>query len=107
MHDSFVVAAQVAKSLASELVSRRLVACVNTVLGVESTYWWGGKVQTDQELLLIMKTTSATMPRLITAVQELHPYDVPEVIALPVVAGSDPYLQWVRTNVHHSPPVAP
>ncbi len=88
-----------AARLAKELVGRRLAACVNIVPGVRSFYWWDGCVQEDGELLLVMKTRVEVLPELEAAVRELHPYDVPEFVVLPIVAGSAAYLRWIDDNV--------
>ena len=96
---------EVARRLAALLVQeRRLAACVNIVPGVTSVYEWEGAVQQDAETLLIIKTRTAAVAELAAAVRESHPYDCPEVVALPVHGGSEPYLQWVRDAV---PPKQP
>ena len=89
----------VATRLAKTLVSRHLIACANIVPGVASFFWWDGKVDRSREVLLLLKTTTAGEARLRHAVRLLHPYDVPEVIALPIVAGHQPYLRWVMSSV--------
>jgi len=88
-----------ARRLATALVRRRLAACVNLVPAVESVFWWQGKLDRCREILLLIKTTAATFPRLSRAVAELHPYEVPEVIALPLAAGSASYLKWIRSSL--------
>ena len=85
----------VARRLARRLVADRVAACVNLVPSVESTFRWQGKIERCRETLLIIKTTAAGFERLRRAILRLHPYDVPEIIALPVVAGHPPYLRWV------------
>ena len=77
------------------LVAEHLAACVNMISGVRSCFIWEGRSQTANECLLICKTTRDTLERLVTRVKELHSYTVPEVIALPVVAGLPAYLAWV------------
>ena len=89
----------VARRLANALIARRLAACVNTLPGVESIFRWQGRVDRCREVLLIVKTTASAVARLRRIVCALHPYDVPEVMALPVVAGHRPYLQWVAESV--------
>lgn len=89
-------AGEPAASLARSLVESRVVACVNVVPGVRSFYWWDGAVQDDREDLLVCKTTEDRLPALMDRVRELHPYDVPEILALPVEAGHPPYVAWVR-----------
>jgi periplasmic divalent cation tolerance protein len=76
-------------------VERRVAACVNLVPRVRSVYRWKGKVEEAPETLLVVKTAAARLPALLAAVEELHPYEVPEAIALPVEAGLAPYLDWV------------
>ena len=87
----------VARRLANRLVKDRLAACVNVLPGIESTFWWQGKVDRCREVLLVIKTTAGQFPRLTRAVTQLHPYEVPEIIALPLAAGHRPYLAWVRS----------
>ena len=86
---------QTALALARALVEARLAACVNLVPGVRSVYRWQGVVQDDGEILMIAKTRRARLVELQRRVHELHPYDVPEVIALPVGGGSEAYLGWI------------
>jgi len=88
----------VARRLATQLVKRRLAACVNLVPKIESTFRWQGKIDRCKEVLLVIKTVKARFEALRRAVVELHPYDVPEVIALPIVAGHAPYLSWVASS---------
>lgn len=85
-----------ADALARALVEERLAACVNVIPGVRSTYRWEGRVETDEEVLLVIKTVESGLERLVTRLSELHPYEVPEAVALPVGGGSARYLNWVR-----------
>jgi periplasmic divalent cation tolerance protein len=87
-----------AAEIARALVEERLAACGNVVPGVRSIYRWEGKVQDDQEALLVLKTTRERFEALRERVLALHPYQVPEVIALPVEAGSAPYLAWIAAE---------
>lgn len=84
-----------AEKIAKGLLERRLVACVNAVPGVVSRYWWKKKLERDDETLLVMKTEAARVPEVIAALKDLHPYEVPELLALPVDAGAEPYLAWL------------
>ena len=89
----------VARRLAARLVQARVAACVNLVSGVDSVFRWAGKVDRARETLLIIKTTRPRLEALRRRVVRLHPYDVPEFIAVPVAAGHAPYLRWVRSSV--------
>ena len=86
---------RVAETLGRALVEDRLVACANVVPGLTSVYRWKGKVCRDREVLVLLKTRRPRFAALVRRVRELHPYSVPEVIALPVTAGSPAYLAWV------------
>jgi periplasmic divalent cation tolerance protein len=97
-----VGSAEDAERIASTLVERRLAACVNVVPGVTSIYRWKGEVARDAEWLLVMKTTAARFEALREALVEMHPYDVPEVIELPVERGHAPYLEWIDASVSPS-----
>lgn len=91
--------AQVAESLVRALVEEALVACGNIVPGLTSIYRWRGAVQCDAEVMVVLKTTAAAVPRLLERVPELHPYEVPELLVLPVQAGLEKYLRWVSESV--------
>lgn len=88
-----------ARRLARRLVESRLAACVNAIAQVSSTYRWRGEVQQDQETLLIIKTTAERFAALEEAIRGLSTYELPEVIALPIAAGSSPYLEWLTQSV--------
>lgn len=85
-----------AQKLADVLVGERLAACVNRIPGIASTYRWQGEVVTDSEVLLLIKTTAAQFDSLKERLLALHPYELPELIAVPVTEGHRPYLDWVR-----------
>ncbi len=89
---------QQASQLARQLVQERLAACVQVLGPLESHYHWQGRLEQAQEWLLLVKTTAEALPRLQQRLVQLHPYDVPQVIALPIQAGHPPYLQWVEEN---------
>ena len=84
-----------AESLAETLVEEALVACVNILPGVKSIYRWQGSLCKDQECLLLMKTSSRLWDKLATRITELHSYDLPEILALPIELGSQAYLDWL------------
>ena len=85
--------------LARALVEEQLAACVNRIAPVQSVYRWQGKVEQSEEQLLIIKTRKALFTTLGKRVRELHSYSVPEIIALPIIDGSDDYLQWLDEQV--------
>ena len=89
-----------AEKIANALVAEMLAACVNVLPGVTSVYRWEGEVQRDQEWLLVAKSTREVLDDLVRRVQALHSYDLPELIALPVVGGSEAYLRWIDGEVH-------
>jgi periplasmic divalent cation tolerance protein len=84
-----------AATFAHALVEARLAACVNLLPEMESVYRWEGQVEQERERQLVIKTSRARIAALWERVRELHPYDVPELIVLPIVDGSDAYLRWV------------
>ena len=84
-----------AGKIASLLLERRKAACVTVVPRVSSRFWWQGKLDSAQESLLIIKTRAALVPELTDVVKKAHSYTVPEIVALPIVAGSADYLDWV------------
>jgi periplasmic divalent cation tolerance protein len=89
----------VAKQIASALVAEQLAACVNIVPGITSFYRWKGAIETDMELLLIMKTTAAAYPQLQDRISALHPYELPEIIAVSLDGGLPDYLAWITTSL--------
>ena len=90
---------EVLKKIARLLVEKRLAACVQIGGPLESYFRWEGKTDSAKEWLCSIKTTKETWPQVREAIQELHNYDTPEIIVLPIVDGSDSYLKWVRDNV--------
>jgi len=87
------------ESIGRVLVEERLAACVNIIPGVTSVYRWEGEIRADSEALAVIKTTEDCVQAARLRVTELHPYEVPEFVALEVVEGSPAYLQWVRESV--------
>jgi periplasmic divalent cation tolerance protein len=92
---STVAKAEDAERIAVALVERRLAACVNIVAGVVSVYRWKGGIEKDDERLLIIKTRRDRLDALEEALVSLHPYEVPELIVLPIEGGHAPYLAWL------------
>jgi periplasmic divalent cation tolerance protein len=93
-----VAGAEDAERIARTVVERGLAACVNVLPQVVSIYRWRGKVEREEERLLVIKTTSDRFEALRQAIVELHPYEVPELLALPIVAGHPAYLDWLDEN---------
>lgn len=96
--------AAIAKQLARQLVEMRLAACVNQIECVHSTYRWEGKIEEADEILLIVKTAVERVPAVKEAIARLHPYQVPEILVLPVEDGSDSYLEWLFVSSRDVPP---
>mgnify|MGYP001603002487 CR=1 FL=1 len=87
-----------ADELAQKLVKRKLAACVNIVPGISSVYWWEGKVEKAEELLLLCKTRLSLVAELTEFVRKNHPYKIPEVIAIGIEDGNKDYLNWLGAN---------
>jgi len=88
-----------ANKIAEVLLTQRKAACVNIVPGVSSLFWWQDKLDSAQESLLIVKTKASLLPEIISLVKGIHSYDVPEIIALPIVGGNQDYLEWIDKEV--------
>jgi periplasmic divalent cation tolerance protein len=88
--------AAVAHRIGRTLVKERLAACVNVVPRVASLFFWEGRLRREKEALMVVKTAARRFDRLAARVKQLHPYTVPEIIALPILKGSADYLKWVR-----------
>ena len=91
--------AEVGRKLAAAILEARAAACVNIVTGLESHYWWQGKIDRSAEVLLLIKTTKAKLKALQKLVLERHPYDTPEFVVIPASAVAQKYLAWVRDSV--------
>lgn len=90
--------------MARTLVQEKLVACANIISGVRSIYAWDGHISDDGESLMILKTRAALLEEVRLRVVQLHSYDVPEVIALPIIDGHAPYLRWISESTKQAPP---
>ena len=89
----------VARKLAHGALSEKLVACVNILPKIESHYWWQGKIESDAEVLCIFKTTRAKLNAFERFVLKNHPYDTPEIVALPITRGTERYMEWLEHSV--------
>lgn len=83
------------RKIARLLVGERKAACVNVVPGADSIFWWKGKIDSGQESLLIVKTKASLFPEVVDLVKSAHSYEVPEIVAMPIVAGNEDYLEWL------------
>ena len=90
--------AQLARDIAVGLVERELAACVNIVAGIQSVYRWQGEVQQDEEYLLLIKSVSDKFDAIKTYLLAAHPYELPEIIAVPITDGLESYLNWLRQS---------
>lgn len=104
MTDKIVVystcsSAEEARKLAAHLVEQRLAACVNVFRGVDSFYRWKGKVEQAPEVLMVIKTSRELFDRVRAEMERLHTYEVPELIAVPIVAGAPNYLNWLEAEL--------
>ena len=88
-----------AKTIAHALVERRLAACVNIVPGVESVYRWKDSTESANELLLVIKTVAELFPCVQSAIREMHSYEIPECVEIPITDGSEKYLKWIEESV--------
>lgn len=88
-----------ALAIARAVVEKRLAACVQIIGPITSTYWWQGEIETAEEWLCVIKSRQDLYEQLGAAIREVHPYDVPEILAVPVVAGSKDYLRWLDSEL--------
>lgn len=91
-----------AHRIANMLLTQKKVACVNILPKVRSLFWWQDKLDSAQESLLIVKTRASLLSEIVSMVREVHSYDVPEVIALPIIGGNPDYLEWIGKEVKQS-----
>lgn len=84
-----------AKKIADAVLDNNLAACVNVFPGIKSYFWWQGKKEKAQEILLIIKTKKGLFNKLAKTIKAIHPYDIPEIIAIPIIKGYKPYLDWI------------
>lgn len=93
-----------ADRLAKELVGQRLAACVQTLGPMTSTYWWEGQIEQSKEFLLLCKTTEDHIEQVKAAISDIHSYDVPEILVLPIQSGAEKYLEWIGSETRSSAP---
>lgn len=91
-----------AQRIAAGLIKHKLAACVNIIRGIESVFRWKGRVEKATEVLLMIKSKRSLLPGIIKAVRAAHSYEVPEIIALPIVGGERKYLRWIDDSVGKS-----
>jgi periplasmic divalent cation tolerance protein len=91
-----------AELIAGTLVTEQLAACVNILPGVTSVYRWQNSVEQSEELLLIIKSSQAVWPMLVAQIQALHPYELPEIVAVPIKTGEAEYIQWLENSIPSS-----
>jgi periplasmic divalent cation tolerance protein len=88
-----------ALDVSERLLAKRLVACANIMSAVQSKFWWKGKLDSAREVLVMMKTVKANFKKIEIEIKRVHSYEVPEIIAVPIVAGSRDYLDWINRTV--------
>lgn len=91
-----------AQKIARALISEKLAACVNIIENIQSLFWWKAKVDLACESLLIVKSGKPKLAKIIRLVKSLHSYQVPEIIALPILAGNKDYLRWIDESIRKS-----
>ncbi len=87
-----------ALELAQQLTSQRIAACANLIDRITSIYWWEDKINTEEEVMMIVKTTENKSEELIKFIQDNHPYEVPECVGIQITKGSEPYLRWIHES---------
>ena len=90
---------ETAERIAHRLVEQRLAACVNILPGVQSVYRWQGAVESESEVLMLIKTKASLIPQVQSAITSLHSYEVPEFLVLPISGGSDSYMAWLEASL--------
>jgi periplasmic divalent cation tolerance protein len=93
--------AEEAEKIAGRLLDGRLAACANIIAAIDSRFWWQGELERAAESLIVVKTRAELLPEIAAAVKDVHSYEVPEVIALPVIGGKREYLDWIDREVKH------
>lgn len=81
--------------ISNSLLEKKLIACSNIINDMKSTFWWNGNIQKENEVLIIAKSTKALLDNIIAEVKSIHSYDVPEILAIPILGGNPDYLDWI------------
>ena len=90
---------QEAHEIARLLLDRRRAACVNILAGVDSVFWWQGHIDSTQESLMIIKSKASLLPEIVNLITGVHSYQVPEIVAIPIIGGNQDYLEWINSEV--------
>ena len=88
-----------AKTIANQLLKKKLIACANIIEGVQSVFWWQGKIDQAKETLIVLKSQQSFFKKIVKTVKAHHSYEVPEVIALPIIDGNPDYLKWIDESL--------
>ena len=88
-----------AKTISDQLLEKKLIACANIVEGVQSVFWWQGKIDQAKETLIVLKSKPSLFKKIVKTVKAHHSYEVPEIIALPIIDGNPDYLRWIDESV--------
>ncbi len=88
-----------AQQISKVLLEQRKAACVNIIPNIDSLFWWEGKLDSERENLLVVKTKASLLPEIINLVKKVHSHAVPEIIAMPIVGGNQDYLEWIEKSV--------
>ncbi len=88
-----------AQQISKVLLEQKKAACVNIISNIDSLFWWEGKLDSERENLLVVKTKASLLPEIINLVKKVHSYAVPEIIAMPIVGGNQDYLEWIEKSV--------
>ncbi len=88
-----------ARTIASALLNQKKAACVSILPGAHSLFWWEGKIDSSDEVLLLIKTASHLLDDVTALIRKIHSYDVPEVVAVPIIGGNEEYLKWLRETL--------
>lgn len=90
---------ELAIRIADELLNNKIAACINILPGVLSRYWWQGSIESDEEYILLIKTSETLFSTVSQMIKQLHSYECPEIISLPIIAGSEEYLSWLNSTL--------